>query len=84
MGSELVVNMEANQVILAPPNNDLDNKSALSEKGIMIYYQTTVREIYNNIIIYYQSSVRERYRAATGCAMYAMCASALNFLEIVR
>lgn len=34
MGSELVVNMEANQVILAPPpNNDLDNKSALSEKG---------------------------------------------------
>ena len=50
MGSELVVNMEANQVILAPPNNDLDNKSALSEKGIMIYYQTTVREIYNNIL----------------------------------
>ena len=50
MGSELVVNMEANQVILAPPpNNDLDNKSALSEKGIIIRYQSSVRESYNDI-----------------------------------
>ena len=35
MGSELVVNMDANQVILTPPpNNDVDNKAVLPEKGI--------------------------------------------------